>query len=225
MNKLLQESADHLHKIEEGHIQKLNEYDTDLAKIELSYKQRLDNAAQRGETLEHEAFQLIREKIDGNANKLQHEIDTKFNGIEEESKSGQKDLIELFGKTRSEITIWQTEVAHKMKESDERVASQKMFISEKIESLFEEMGRFKEDALSKMEEANSNIPILKEKLLAEVEDIEAKVVESVEHRLEDYESDANYRFNKLKCRNLKRSIRMKCALFSIFKNMNLKKKS
>ena len=45
----------------------------------------------------------------GGKQKLEEEIEGKFKDIADGLESGEKDLVEVFGKTRSDVTVWQAE--------------------------------------------------------------------------------------------------------------------
>ncbi len=199
---LLDKSEAHLKQLEDGHIHRLNDYDADLAKIESNYKQRLENAAQRGQTLEHEAFLQIKERIERNSKKLTEEIASKGKSLEDDLETGQKDIVEIFGKARSEMTVWQARVTQSINESEDKLECQRADMSERMGILDDELSGFRKDADSRMEHASGELDVMKERLYAEVEDIESRVVVSVEKRLEDYEGDAVYRINKLEQANI-----------------------
>ncbi len=197
INTVIVSSKEELKTLEENHVQRLNDFDSDLAAIELNYKERLENAAQRGESLEHEAFLSIQARIDQGARKLEEEISTQFKSIADGLESGEKDLVELFGKTRSDVTVWQAEIAQKMKESLEQLESTREEIDRRIVSIDEAVVLHRSNAQKEMESSREDVAILKDNLVAEIEGIEAKTIETIEKRLEDYEGDAFYRFGKL----------------------------
>ena len=199
---MVEKSEEHMQNTEQGHVKKLNDFDSDLAEIEDNYKKRLENAAQRGGALEHEAFQSLKERFERDMRKFQEVIESNFKNLDEKIKSGQKDLVELFGHTRSDVTVWQAEIDKQMKDSIDQMENNKSEAGRAMESVFDELELHKEGSRSKMEEARKEIEALRDNLSSEIEDIEIKTVEIVEKRLEDYEGDANYRFNKLEQVNL-----------------------
>ena len=197
INSVVDSSKEELLSLEENHVKRLNEFDSDLAAIELNYKKRLDNAAQRGESLEHEAFLSIKSLIDQDVRKLEEEIGAEFKDIADGLESGKKDLVEVFGKTRSDVTVWQAEISQRMKESLEQIESTEQEIDQRTISIDETIALHRKNSQAEMESARKDVATLKSNLLAEIESIEVKTIEIIEKRLEDYEGDALYRFGKL----------------------------
>jgi DNA repair exonuclease SbcCD ATPase subunit len=102
----------------EGLGRRINDFEVDLAAIELNYKKRLESAAQRGEALEHEAFLKLNENMEASVSRFESEMESRFGQLEEELSEGRKELVALFGGTRSDVAVWKAEVTQKMKEGE-----------------------------------------------------------------------------------------------------------
>jgi DNA repair exonuclease SbcCD ATPase subunit len=170
--------------------EKINAFETDLAKLELSYKESLEAAAQRGENLEHEAFLLLKERIEANTTNLQQGIESRFKALSTKLEEGKKDLVTLFGNTRSDVTVWQAEIAQNLKESDLELSSK---LTEMQQAMKEQISSLSELKAGVQDEVGQ----VKKQMDNALENIESTVIGKVERRLEEYEGEAGYRFDKL----------------------------
>jgi len=200
--EMLTSSQSRLEAIEREHLEKLNSFDADLADLEAGYKGRLETAAERGEALEHEAFQKVKESIEQNGRKLRSEMDKLFKEIRGDLDSGKKDLIELFGNTRSDVTVWQAEIAQKMREAEEKMSAHDQKMSEEMQSASDSLAEHHRQMQQQVAQTRGDVEALKESILAEIERMEVKTIEEIERKMQDYEGDALYRFGKLEKVNL-----------------------
>ena len=207
----IRESLHHVQErnsaMEEQLRQKINAFEADLSKLELSYKKSLEEAAKRGETLEHEAFNLIKERIDANADALHKEITEKLRGLEQELEENRADLVELFGNTRSDATVWRAEISQSLKEFDAeaqtKIATMKRYLDENLRSLGTRMDAQTEKSNSDFREVKENITAAMQRLSSEFEDFQTSMnagveqtKESVAGSLEDYTADIGERLEQ-----------------------------
>ena len=97
---------------------KLEDFQDNADDIERKYQQVLNDAATRGTELEDEIFLSLKEHVETRARETGKELFASLAKTREEIEASKEELVNTFGETRSELTIWQ---ANLQKQMDEQV--------------------------------------------------------------------------------------------------------
>ena len=141
---------------EETISEKLETFQDRIDRIEEDFQSSLKDVAERGRSLEDEVFNSLKDHIETRARNLESSLI----GVLEETKEGleksRKELIEVFGETRSEVTIWRAEIQKRQDDSINEITDRyDRFSSEidvKLRDALSESGRTQAEQQGQLEE-------------------------------------------------------------------------
>ena len=90
--------------------EKLEAFQDRMNSIEEEYQRTLREAAERGRELEDEVFSRLKDHIEGRARSLENTLSVTMGETKERLEKSRKELVKMFGDTRSEITVWRAEL-------------------------------------------------------------------------------------------------------------------
>lgn len=117
--------------------EKLEAFQDRITRTEDDYQRALREAAEKGRSLEDEIFLSLKEHVEARARNAENSLSGLMNDSKERLESSRKELIQMFGETRSEITVWRAELQKKMDESVQEFEEKHTRFSGEIESRFE----------------------------------------------------------------------------------------
>ncbi len=97
--------------------EKLETFQDRITRTEDDYQRALREAAEKGRSLEDEVFISVKEHIEVRARNTEKSLSGLMNDSKERLESSRKELVQMFGETRSQITVWRAELQKKTEES------------------------------------------------------------------------------------------------------------
>jgi chromosome segregation ATPase len=114
--------------------EKLETFQDRITRTEDDYQRALHEAAEKGRSLEDEIFISLKEHVEVRARGVENSLSGLMNASKERLESSRKELVQMFGETRSQITVWRAELQKKMDESALEVEQKYESFSGEIET-------------------------------------------------------------------------------------------
>ncbi len=159
---------------------KIEDFKEQYTRIEKMFHEQLEKAAVRGETFNDEVFHNLQESIDKKAREQAYEIEEYFKRVNTDLDTKKKEIGEMFGVLRSDANVWHVELDKQMKDL-------KRQISAKLRDLENEVSAGMTDFLNRARDTQESVSL-------EMEDF----TKNVEQRLETYDEELAYKFQRLK---------------------------
>ena len=90
--------------------EKLEAFQDRITRTEDDYQRALREAAEKGRSLEDEIFISLKEHVEVRARNAETSLSGLMNDSKERLESSRKELVQMFGETRSEVTVWRAEL-------------------------------------------------------------------------------------------------------------------
>jgi DNA repair ATPase RecN len=125
--------------------EKLDAFQDRIIRIEDDYQRVLREAAEKGRSLEDEVFIKLKDHIEARARSVENGLTGTMNESRERLETSRKELVEMFGETRSQITVWRAELQKKVDESvmgfESRYTGFSREVGQRMETILEDTGR------------------------------------------------------------------------------------
>ena len=118
---------------------KLDTFQDRIIRIEDDYQRVLRETADKGRSLEDEVFMKLKDHIEARARSAENGLTSTLNESKERLETSRDELMQMFGETRSQITMWRTELQKKVDESigefESRYAGFSQEIGQRMETI------------------------------------------------------------------------------------------
>ena len=206
-------------KTQEALNEKLEAFQDRVTQTEDDYQRALRQAAEKGRSLEDEVFVSLKEHVEARARNVEGSLSGFIQNSKERLESSGKELMKMFGETRSQITVWRAEIQKKMEESelefehryekftgevetrmqsiledsDKSRADRQKELADLIESTRSEIDALEVDFAERWNELKSSIQSQEEGFKEEL----LNRFEGLDERVGEYEDSVRYRLDKV----------------------------
>jgi chromosome segregation ATPase len=184
LRNMLESVQDTAKSLDEEFTAKIEDFKEQYAQIEKMFHEQLAKAAIRGENFNDEVFTQLKGSIEKRAKEQSREVGEYFNKVNADLDNKKKEIGELFGVLRSDANVWHVELNKQMKDLERQVAA-------RLGELEHEVNTDMTDFLNRARDTQQSVS-------AEMEEF----TRSVEGRLETYEEEVSYKFQKLESCNV-----------------------
>ncbi|MBT3272756.1 MAG: hypothetical protein HN368_06355, partial [Spirochaetales bacterium] len=173
--------------------EKLEAFQDRITRVEDDYQRALREAAEKGRSLEDEVFIKLKDHVEARARSVENTLAGVMSDSKERLEASRKELVQMFGETRSEITVWRAELQKKMGDSvvdfDQKYRVFSAEIEARLETILADTGRTQEQQKHDLTEFIQSTTTEIDNLERAMSDRVAQLAVTIQEREKEFKSN------------------------------------